>query len=394
MKYKRLVIMGDGKIFRCNGKFYSNDREPLEYIKCFQGIEEVVVWARIIDISEDVAADYNEVKLDYEGKKVTIDGIYNPSGGRISGGFHMALEDYRKLKKVYQEPALVFMGTVSLSQWMTWYLFRNRDLKFIGRKIGFPEQTISAFRGRVTKFLIKIWLSHFDKSFYKHCLLQTWVSVGLEKRFADKSVPSVVWHDVMIKDQDIVEKISLRTGQTFELLFVGRLVVQKGIADLIQTMKYLKNPDIHLTIIGDGMDREMFERMVVENNLSDSILFKGQIQWGEELWKEMQAAHCLILPSYNEGLGMVCVEAMANGLPVIGSNQGGIPDIVKDSKNGLLIEPGNIPAIAEAILRLYEDEMFRRELANHAIKTAKENTRESQLKKFEDAYMTYVYPQL
>ena len=394
MKYKRLVVMGDEKVFRYNGKFYSNDKNPYDYINCFEGIEEVVIWARIIDVPEDIAANYNELFLDYQGKKVTIDGIYNPPVGRIMGALYTIVEDYRKLSKLYRESALIFMGSGSPSQWLTWYLFRKRDLKFIGRKIGFPESTISAFRGRVIKKALTIYLSHFDRSFYKNCILQTWVSTGLEKRFAEKSVPSVVWHDTMVTNEDIVKNISIRTTETFELLFVGRLVVQKGIADIILALKYLNNKKIHLTIVGDGMDRELFENMVIENDLSDVILFKGQIQWGDKLWQEMQEAHCLILPSYNEGLGMVCVEAMANGVPVIGSNQGGIPDIVKNHINGLLIEPGNIASIADAIKTLYEDETLRRKLALNAIETAKENTRESQLKKFKDAYMKYVYPKL
>lgn len=210
----------------------------------------------------------------------------------------------------------------------------------------------------------------------------------------DRRIPSVVWHDVMITEKEIVDHVLQRENEIFELLFVGRLVIQKGVADLIKAMSELPDENIRLTIIGDGADRQMFEDMVRDKDLQDRIIFKGQIRWGDLPWKEMQAAHCLIVPSYNEGLEMVCVEAMANGIPVIGSNQGGIPDIVKDYSNGLLIEPGNIESIKRAILTLYRDETLRENLAENALKTARENTRESQLKKISEAYMKYVYPQL
>lgn len=394
MKYKRLVIMGDGKVLRYNGKFYSNDRGSLDCIKCFKGIEEVVVWGRIIDVSRETIKDYHEINLTYEGKRVSIDGIYNPPNGRIKGVLCTIREDYKKLSRLYRTPSLVFMGSGSPSQWLTWYMFRRRDLKFIGRKIGFPEPTISAFKNPCIKLMIKLYLSHFDHVFYRKCILQSWVSKGLENRFADRKVPSVVWHDVMITEKEIVDHVLQRKNEIFELLFVGRLVIQKGVADLIKAMSELSDENIRLTIIGDGADRQMFEEMVRDKDLQDRVIFKGQIRWGDLLWKEMQAAHCLIIPSYNEGLGMVCVEAMANGIPVIGSNQGGIPDIVKDYSNGLLIEPGNIESIKRAILTLYRDETLRENLAENALKTARENTRESQLKKFSEAYMKYVYPQL
>jgi glycosyltransferase involved in cell wall biosynthesis len=93
----------------------------------------------------------------------------------------------------------------------------------------------------------------------------------------------------------------------------------------------------------------------------------------------MRASDILILPSYTEGLPLVLLEAMSQGLAVIASDVGGISEIVRDGETGLLFEAGNAVALADAITKLSADEQLRNILSENAREVAKENTMDRQL---------------
>ncbi len=139
------------------------------------------------------------------------------------------------------------------------------------------------------------------------------------------------------------------------ILFVGRLITWKGVHILIEATNILKEKkcNIQVMIVGDGPNRDELinfsKRMMV-----DSIVhFLGKIS-RHELLSYYKMADVFVLPSIlhknqTEGLGVVLLEAMASGIPVIGSNIGGIPDIIENKVNGLLVPPGDPVALANSI---------------------------------------------
>jgi glycosyltransferase involved in cell wall biosynthesis len=111
-------------------------------------------------------------------------------------------------------------------------------------------------------------------------------------------------------------------------------------------------PDSTLSIVGQGSRRHVVERVVVD--------LPGQVEHHPRLEPpavaaEMDAARALVLPSWPEGLGRVVLEAFARGRPVIGTDGGGIPDIVTDGVDGLLIPRADTAALADAMTRVLED---------------------------------------
>ena len=145
------------------------------------------------------------------------------------------------------------------------------------------------------------------------------------------------------------------------VLFVGRLIDWKGVNTLVSSMKKVKTAtgSTRLVIIGDGPERERLKTLAKELELEDVITFTGRLS-ATELMDYYSRAAVFVLPSVTvnnqtEGLGVVLLEAMASGIPVIGSNTGGIPDIIEDKVNGLLVPPGDPDALAEAIIRILED---------------------------------------
>ncbi len=107
-------------------------------------------------------------------------------------------------------------------------------------------------------------------------------------------------------------------------------------------------PNIQLIIIGEGNEKKKLNNLVQSLNLKDNIIFLGQIS--QDSVKEwLQKSKLFILPSIEEGQGVVLVEALACGTPCIGSNVGGIPDVINDDV-GTLVPPKNPKALSEAIL--------------------------------------------
>ncbi len=122
---------------------------------------------------------------------------------------------------------------------------------------------------------------------------------------------------------------------------------KKGVYDIIEAAKRIENPNVVINLYGDG-ELEIFEKLIQENNLQDKVKIKGWIS-GEQKNKAIKESDIYILPSYNEGLPMSILEAMACGLPVISTPIGGIAEAVKDGVNGYLIQPGDYEALTEKI---------------------------------------------
>ncbi len=154
------------------------------------------------------------------------------------------------------------------------------------------------------------------------------------------------------------------------ILCVGRLVEKKGISVLIQALAELREMGIKpkLTIIGDGPETENLKNLVSQKKLETQVIFLGAIS-NTDLPAYYQQASIFVLPSIiskdgdQEGLGLVSVEAMACGCPVIASALPAVKDVVSHEQDGLLVEPGSASELAKAIHRLLEDNNLRKQLA-------------------------------
>lgn len=157
-----------------------------------------------------------------------------------------------------------------------------------------------------------------------------------------------------------------------DLLFVGSLIDIKGLQYLIKSMpKIIKQfPESKLHIVGDGSEKTKYETIVKDLRLQNNIIFHGKVP-NEKVINFYKKSFLFIMPSICiETFGLVGLEAMASGLPVIGSNIGGIPEWLEDGKTGFLVEPGNIEQISNNIIRILSDEKLANDLAENARKRA------------------------
>jgi len=151
------------------------------------------------------------------------------------------------------------------------------------------------------------------------------------------------------------------------IIFVGRLVSQKNLFSLIDAVKGL---DVELVIIGNGPLKGKLKEKVVKENIS-SVKFLGVIP-NEKLPFELNRSSLFILPSLYEGNPKALLEAMACGLPVIGTDVEGIKGIIKHKKNGFLCNI-NAESIRKAIITLMCDQELIKKISLNARKYVKEN---------------------
>lgn len=153
------------------------------------------------------------------------------------------------------------------------------------------------------------------------------------------------------------------------ILTVGRWAANeryKGADLLIQAAAALASefPDLKLVLVGSGDDLPRLQELARESGAPEHIHFLTNLS-RRELAFCYDSAEMFALPSTGEGFGLVFLEAMAFRKPVVGTAMGGIPDIVHDGREGLLVEPQNLAALISALKALLSDEMFRTELGAH-----------------------------
>ncbi|MCD8288236.1 MAG: glycosyltransferase family 4 protein [Porphyromonadaceae bacterium] len=175
------------------------------------------------------------------------------------------------------------------------------------------------------------------------------------------------------------------------LLFLGTITQQKGIYDLLHTIKRYKKElsnKVYLHIGGKGEERQLRQEMA-ELAMDDRVIYHGFVA-NEEKFRLFCLSDVLVLPSYIEGLPISILEAMSYGMPVIASRVGGIPDIVKDKETGYLITPGNTEELGEAILTLLNDPQKRAEMGKKAEESARNHFPQKVEKSLEALYDQYL----
>ena len=154
-------------------------------------------------------------------------------------------------------------------------------------------------------------------------------------------------------------------------LFVGRLVAQKGVHLLLRAFGALlqRCPEIRLVVVGDGELELYLDRMARFLGFPDRVSFLGW-RTGADLVKLYQGAQMVVVPSFYEPFGIVALEAMACGRPVVASRVGGLQEIVTDGIEGFLVEVGDHLRLASRLARLILDPDLRERMGAAALRRA------------------------
>lgn len=138
------------------------------------------------------------------------------------------------------------------------------------------------------------------------------------------------------------------------LMHVSNMRPVKRLLDVIAIFdRVRKEVPSRLVLAGDGPDRDAAEREVERLGLKDRVRFIGKV---EDVAHVLRWAHIFLLPTVSESFGLAALEAMASGVPVIGANVGGLPEVVEHGVSGFLGEPGDVDAMAQGALAMLKDE--------------------------------------
>ncbi|MFH1704114.1 MAG: glycosyltransferase [Nitrospirota bacterium] len=154
--------------------------------------------------------------------------------------------------------------------------------------------------------------------------------------------------------------------------FIGRIVTAKGLEYLLDALPYLKGEfkSIKLLIVGEGSLVEKLKERAKKNNIFDNILFTGKRRDIPEI---LASINIFVMPSIAEGFPNALLEAMAMGKPIVTTEVGGIPEIVKNGFNGLLVPPRDTLSLSKAIKELISNDQLAAKMGQAASNLVRDN---------------------
>jgi glycosyltransferase involved in cell wall biosynthesis len=311
--------------------------------------------------------------------------------GQRSAAWHRSIWHKKIIKPFAKEidscDAFIIRGPSPLAPYYHKYL---NKVKIFFMVVGDYKEGAKQFKvNSVRDFVITMYLKHNDYLFRKqiaktHTLVN---SSQLYKSYSKFAKSTFQIRTTTLSKDDFFIRNNTCKDKTINLLYTGRIDKAKGIFELIDATEILLQYfNIHLNIVGweinpgKKLESELLE-IIKSKGISHAVTFHGKKSLGNELNFMYRMADIYLIPSYFEGFPRTIWEAMANSLPVIATNVGGIPDELKDEQDALLINPKSVYEIVSAVKKLINNSDLRKTLIKNGFELARKNTLEVQTMK-------------
>lgn len=172
-------------------------------------------------------------------------------------------------------------------------------------------------------------------------------------------------------ESDMIIHRKIDFSKKIKLLYVGRLVFDKGLFELLDALEVLKekNYDIHLSLVGGGTDYDALVSYIEQKKLEENVTFFGMISDKYKLIEIYQGSDIFVLPTYHEGFPRVLYEAMIMHIPIVTTFVGTIDYLMKDNSNCLELIPKNSESIVNQIEKLIKNPSLAQSLADNGLET-------------------------
>ncbi len=246
----------------------------------------------------------------------------------------------------------------------------------------------------IHKRLARMYHSSVEKKLAAHAKLLLAVSSHLHDTYSPSDAPKVVIKHSFINESDIHERDDACTNDPCVLFVATRIIKSKGLQDLIRAVRILidEGQAITLKIAGIGDYLATLQDLTRELKLDAHVEFLGGLPIGDVLWSQYRQADIVVLPSHGhyEGTPRMIIEAWAAGAPVIATAVGGIPNMIDNKQNGLLIAHADIPALTEAIQRVQTDATLRKRLVLQGYACARNMTFDVRVELLRQAFQQHL----
>ena len=351
---KRLLVTTEQHFQRYSGQVYTDIAFPYEYWREYLDVfDEVKVVARVRDTEE-----FPEHLIRADGKGVSFVGL--PDYCRPWQFAKVALWVLVRCFNVvrHSDCILLRMGNIATCVWLCAKVLRK---SYAVELLGDPfEATIQARQAgsRILDwFFAKIihWMNFLQA---RSACCASYVCKYLRQQYRTKYPGrEFVFSDVLLPEELIAlpgTQDSLKSRDPI-IVSVGRLMPEKGHKILVEAadrLRELRGDKWQIRIIGGGPEMKNLRKLVELRGLQDRVNLQGVVKWGLDLFKLLDDARLFVLPSLTEGMPRALIEAMAKGLPAIGSKVGGIIDLLDEED---LVKPGDVDMLAERINAVLDD---------------------------------------
>ncbi len=244
---------------------------------------------------------------------------------------------------------------------------------------------------RFTNVLYQITLKHTLKKFPKIIVVSKKVKNLIAEYCNESNKIEVIGNGVEFDfpkiNREKFKQFFPHQNKAFQIISVGNLVHTKGFDLLIQAVANLNRTgyNVELSIIGDGIEKDYLNDLIIENKIEDSIRLLGKVE--HDIVMNLYPYYdAFVLPSWSETFGIVYLEAMLNKLPVIGVKGEGIDGIIRDCKNGYLVERNNVIKLVEKIILLMTAEDSEKIIKNGFQDVIENHLLSKVIKKIENIY--------